>query len=184
MKKARRCLILLIGFELLVSLPSTQSFSPQASAYGSSSTGWPDVSVAVTELDSSDQGNDAPLIEEFSFLIKDLKVDLQSGMQNLNITVRYSYVRNIAESEYPDFLLIQDDIKNFLARYPNKSDYWEIINKKLTHAILKKFTTLSKITIEIQVSPTPGEPYLRSSIVTRSRTSADRQPSRRGPRKT
>ena len=112
------------------------------------------------------QGNN--LVEEFSFSIKDFKVDHQ-GQNNLNISVKYSYRANMAVSDYPDFRLIAKDIEMFLTNYPNETDYWEIVNKKITALILKKYSTLVSVTSQIEVSPTPTIPYLRSSITTRRR---------------
>jgi len=112
------------------------------------------------------QGNH--LVEEFSFSIKDFKVDHQ-GPNNLNISVKYSYRANMAVSDYPDFRLIAKDIEMFLTNYPNETDYWEIVNKKITALILKKYSTLVSVTSQIEVSPTPTIPYLRSSITTRRR---------------
>ena len=112
------------------------------------------------------QGNH--LVEEFSFSIKDFKVDHQ-GQNNLNISVKYSYRANMAVSDYPDFRLIAKDIEMFLTNYPNETDYWEIVNKKITALILKKYSTLVSLTSQIEVSPTPTIPYLRSSITTRRR---------------
>ncbi len=105
---------------------------------------------------------------EFSFLIEDFKINHQSELNNLNIKVRYRYENGISESKYPDFRAILKDIEDFLNNYPNKIDYWEILNKKLTMMLLKKYPMLASITSEIQVSPSQTVPYLRSSIVTRS----------------
>ncbi len=111
--------------------------------------------------------NFALLTEEFSFLIEDFKMNHQSAINNLNIKVRYYYENGILESKYPDFRVIVKDIEDFLNNYPNKVDYWEILNKNLTFIVLKKYPMLSSITSEIQVSPSQVVPYLRSSIVTR-----------------
>jgi len=110
------------------------------------------------------------LTEEFSFLIQDFKMDHQSELNNLNMKVRLRYENSILESKYPDFRAIAKDIEGFLNNYPNKIDYWEILNKKLTLLVLKKYRMLSSITTEIQVSPSPKVSYLRSSIVTRSQS--------------
>jgi len=111
--------------------------------------------------------NFALLTEEFSFLIQDFKMNHQSAINNLNIKVRYGYENGILESKYPDFRVIVKDIEDFLNNYPNKVDYWEILNKNLTLLVLKKYPVLSSITSEIQVSPSQLIPYLRSSTVTR-----------------
>ena len=120
----------------------------------------------VEARQARDQANH--LVEEFSFSIKDFKVDHQ-GQNNLNISVKYSYRANMAVSDYPDFRLIAKDIEMFLTNYPNETDYWEIVNKKITALILKKYSTLVSVTSQIEVSPTPAIPYLRSSITTRRR---------------
>jgi len=110
------------------------------------------------------------LSEEFSFLIEDFKMNHQSEVNNLNIKVRYRYENGITENEYPDFRIILKDIEGFLDNYPNKVDYWEILNKKLTLMLLKKYPMLESITSEIQVSPSQKVGYLRSSIITRSQS--------------
>ena len=112
-----------------------------------------------------------PLIEEFSFLIKNLKIDHQSELNNLNISMSYRYVVNIANSEYPDFRLLAKDIESLLTNYPNETDYWEIVNKQLTSLLLKKYPALMSVTCELKVDPSRIDPYIRSSRVTRERSS-------------
>jgi len=108
------------------------------------------------------------LVEEFSFLIKDFTVDHQ-GQNKLNISVKYRYRANMTVSDYPDFRLIAKDIETFLTNYPNETDYWEILNKKITLLILDKYSPIESVTSQIEVSPTTTVPYLRSSISTRTR---------------
>ena len=112
------------------------------------------------------------LVEEFSFLIKDLKINHQSELNNLNISVSYRYVVNITNSEYPDFRLLAKDIESLLINYPNETDYWEIVNKQLTSLLLKKYPPLMSVTCELKVDPSRLDPYIRSSRVTRERPSA------------
>ena len=110
------------------------------------------------------------LVEEFSFLIKDFKIDHQGENNTLNITIWYRYKAHLSNAEYPDFTLVAKDIEKLLTNYPNKEDYWEILNKKITLMVLEKYPAIAKITSQMQVSPSPRDPYLRSSIVTRDRT--------------
>jgi hypothetical protein len=110
------------------------------------------------------------LVEEFSFLIKDFKIDHHGERNNLNITIWYRYKANLSNSEYPDFMLIAKDIETLLTNYPNDEDYWEILNKKITLMVLEKYPAIAKINSQLQVSPSTKDPYLRSSIVTRDRT--------------
>ncbi len=110
------------------------------------------------------------LMEQFSFLIKDFKIDHQGENNNLNITISYRYKAHLSNAEYPDFTLIAKDIETLLTNYANEGDYWEILNKKITFMVLEKYPAIAKITSRIQVSPSPKNLYLRSSIVTRDRT--------------
>jgi hypothetical protein len=111
--------------------------------------------------------NRGTLVEEFTFLIQDFKINHQSEINNLNIKLRYCYETGIVMSQYPDFTDILKDIQGFLNNYPNETDYWEILNKKLTQRVLRKYPVLSSITSEMQVSPSAMIPYTRSTIVTR-----------------
>jgi hypothetical protein len=110
------------------------------------------------------------MVEEFSFLIKDFKIEHQGETNNLNITIQYRYRVNISDPEYPDFRPIAKDVETFLTNYPNEKDYWETLNKKITLFIIDKYPPITKITCQVEVSPSPLVHYLRSSIVTRDRT--------------
>ena len=109
------------------------------------------------------------LTEEFSFLINDLKVHHQGEDNTLNLTILLRYKANITKAEYPDFRWIAKDIETLLKNYPNADDYWELVNKRLTSLVLEKYPPVAKVTITIQVSPSSGVPYTRSSKVTRER---------------
>jgi hypothetical protein len=115
------------------------------------------------------QRRDASLIEEFSFLIKDFRMDHQTQTNNLNISISYRYIVNIRKSEYPDFRGLAKDVETLLANYPNKDDYWEIVNKQITALLLNKYPGLMSVTIDLKVDPSSLIPYTRSSRVTRER---------------
>jgi len=113
-----------------------------------------------------------PLIEEFSFLIKDFKIDHQAETNNLNISISYRYVVDIKDAEYPDFRLLAKDVEMFLTNYPNEADYWEILNKQITSLLLKKYPAITSVTSELKVDPSRLDPYIRASRVTRERGKA------------
>ena len=112
------------------------------------------------------------LIEEFSFQIKDFKMDHQTQTNNLNISISYRYITNIQKSQYPDFRWLAKDVETLLSNYPNKDDYWEIVNKQITAVLLKKYPGLVAVTCEIKVDPSNVVPYTRTSRVTRERSAA------------
>lgn len=129
-------------------------------------------SERVSLVSQKNQRDDSQLIEEFSFLIKDFKVDHQTELCNLNISISYRYVVNIANTDYPDFRLLAKDVETYLTNYPKEDDYWEIVNKQLTLFLLKKYPTVSSLTSEVKIDPTPLDPYVRSTRVIRERHSA------------
>jgi hypothetical protein len=109
------------------------------------------------------------LIEEFSFSLKDFKIEHQGEHNTLNISISYRYVAGITKSEYPDFRWLAKDVETLLTNYPNEDDYWEIVNKQVTSLLLKKYPALMSVTCELKVDPSQNVPYSRSSRVTRER---------------
>ena len=110
------------------------------------------------------------LVEEFSFSLKDFKIDHQGETNNLTISISYRYVANITKSEYPDFRWLAKDVETLLTNYPNEDDYWEIVNKQITSLLLQKYPALTRVTCELKVDPSRVVPYSRSSRVTRERS--------------
>lgn len=111
--------------------------------------------------------NHPSLTEEFYFLMNDYKMEHQAEVNTLNIRVRYRYIRNIAATQYPDFIPIRKDVDKFLTGYPNEMTFWEIVNKELTTMLLEKYPALSEVTCEIQITPSSKYQFTRGSIVTR-----------------
>lgn len=121
--------------------------------------------ISAEQSAISKNENFASLTEAFSFLIEDFKMNHQSEVNNLNIKIRLHYKNGISDGKYPDFRAITKDIEDFLDNYPNKTDYWESVNKKLTLSVLRKYPMTESITSKIQVSPSEKVAYSRSSIV-------------------
>ncbi|HEY0726891.1 MAG TPA: hypothetical protein VGD38_02405 [Pyrinomonadaceae bacterium] len=111
------------------------------------------------------------LVEEFSFVLKDLKIDHQGENNVLNISISFRYKPNITKAEYPDFRWLAKDVETLLSNYPNEDDYWEIVNKQVTALLLKKYPALASVTCELKVDPSRNVPYSRASRVTRERSS-------------
>jgi hypothetical protein len=163
MSRFRICLFAISRFTVVVGI----LFFYSTFLYSEAMSCPPPNGMSVTQASGSKYKGLDTLIEEFSFLIQDFKTNHQSEINNLNIKIRYSYETGISDSKYPDFRLILKDIQDFLENYPNEEDYWEILNKKLTLMVLKKYPVLLSVTSEMQVSPSRLDPYSRSSIVTR-----------------
>ncbi len=125
--------------------------------------------IFVLLLACSSAAYSQSLTEEFSFQIKDFKMDHQTQTNNLNISISYRYIANIQKPDYPDFRWLAKDIETLLNNYPNKDDYWEIVNKQITSMLLNKYAGITSVTCEIKVDPSSLIPYTRSSRVTRER---------------
>jgi hypothetical protein len=57
-----------------------------------------------------------------------------------------------------------NEIKDFLANYPNQEDYWEIVNKKLIVFLSRLYPTQNKIQTIISIEPDSNKPFSRKSI--------------------
>ena len=133
------------------------------------------VSLTMVQAQSSPFGkmtSTAPqrLSEEFSFAIKDFKIDHQGETNTLNISISYRYMVDIKNSDYPDFRRLAKDVESLLSNYPNKTDYWEIVNKRITALLMQRYPGITSLTCELKVDPSQNVPYTRSSRATRERT--------------
>ncbi|MBE9185193.1 hypothetical protein IQ270_10815 [Microcoleus sp. LEGE 07076] len=111
--------------------------------------------------------SDAQLTEKWNFTLANYPIAHQ-GLNNLNIDVNYQYKNGIQDYQYPDFLPIYKSVDNFLANYPNETDFWEIVNKNLTQKVLTDNPAIASLTVNLDVLPTNSLPYDRSSTVTRT----------------
>ena len=135
--------------------------------------------IFVLVLACSSAAYSQALVEEFSFTIKDFKMDHQTQSNNLNISISYRYIPNIQKSEYPDFRGLAKDVESLLSNYPNKDDYWEIVNKQITSLLLSKYPGIASVTCDLKVDPSSLVPYTRSSRVTRERRMSRGTPPRK-----
>jgi hypothetical protein len=108
------------------------------------------------------------LVEEFSFEINNFKTDHQ-GESVLNIEIKLRFRQNMQTADYPDFRGMAKYVENFITNYPNETDYWEVVNKKMTQMLMDKYPVLISINSRIQISPQKEIPYSRASTTTRMR---------------
>lgn len=146
---------------------------------GSSLIDYPRESVIIGFPDPENGGNE--LYQSFSFSIPNYGIDHQDGAI-LDLHVDLDFKEDIAiddPSEVPDFVAIVNTIKQFLLAYPNKDDYWEVLNKNLVESLmtqailsgsgaqynLNQLVEFMAVTLDVQ----PGSSlvkYPRSSAVT------------------
>jgi len=110
------------------------------------------------------------LKEDGNLSLKDYAINHQ-GLNKINIDIGYQYKPEITPNEYPDLRQIYNSVDNFLTKYPNETDFWEIVNKNLTQNILNENPALGAIDINFNVLPSQNLPYNRTSKVTRTQPS-------------
>ena len=123
---------------------------------------------ALGTVTVSGAGPPGRISERFQFEIPKLAVAHQGGNE-LTLRVSYDYARGLKARDYPDFRQLALACEEFFRSYPNQTDFWEILNLKLTGNLLANFPAVASITVEIQVAPSARIPYPRASVVTRMR---------------
>jgi hypothetical protein len=128
----------------------------------------------------------SPILMDYSYEGWSFKFDnyaiKHQGKAVLDLEVSYRYKNGIGKSKlmnYPDFVPIYKFIDNFFVNYPNETDYWEILNKRLVESLLTKpiptpygiqyklADILDSLTIKIDVKAASSDINIpRSSIVT------------------
>ncbi len=106
--------------------------------------------------------------ESFGFFLKEFPVEHQGyALFNIEVTYRINTpIETIDPKVYPDYVEVSQEVEKFLVEYPNESDYWEIMNKKLAIFLLNTYPSLSSVQIKIDVMPTtPKTKYERFSEV-------------------
>lgn len=89
------------------------------------------------------------------------------GINTLDISIQYtSFLKKTSLTTYQR--RISGQVKYLLTNYPNKNDYWEIVNYYLTKKIIQENPELSSLTITLAVHPNQEYPYHRSTTVTQT----------------
>ena len=109
--------------------------------------------------------------ESFGFKIPDYPIEHQ-GQALLNIQVDYRFIttRPLQTEDYINYVPLAQEIDQFLRRYPNETEYWEILNKNLVDFILEKYPSIGSLRVQVDVSPNVAALYARSSTVLKTRS--------------
>jgi hypothetical protein len=109
------------------------------------------------------------LVEQYGFQIKNYPLDYQGLKNVLDIDVTYQYMKGITKPQYPDVVAIKKDLEKYMQSYPDKMQYWEILNKDATKMLIDKYPSISSVTIKLQIYPNEPLNFPRTSTVTRTR---------------
>lgn len=120
--------------------------------------GWTLPLAATTDWDYS-----AYHVEDtLSFEILKLPLDHQ-GPQVIDLRAAFLFEESIGPKQFPDFEVIYAEIQTWLAAYPHKSDYWEVLNRALCRYLLESYPMVREVAVDMVVAPTYGIQYPHTS---------------------
>ncbi|BAZ47051.1 hypothetical protein NIES4102_40970 (plasmid) [Chondrocystis sp. NIES-4102] len=100
------------------------------------------------------------------FTLENYSIEHQ-GSNTLDITIQYSsFFKNTSSIYYKKHISTQ--VERLLKTYPNKNDYWEVMNYYLTKKLIQQNPELSSVTITLVVYPNQEYSYHRSTTVTQT----------------
>ncbi|RYJ02529.1 MAG: calcium-binding protein, partial [Acetobacteraceae bacterium] len=117
--------------------------------------------------------------ESWNFSLDDYAVQHQ-GIHVIDLDISYDYRPGLGLTnpfEYPNFVPIANFINDFIVSYPNETDFWEILNRKLVGALLAEAIPtpygsdyrlgemVDDLSISLTVHPYTAIPYSRTSTV-------------------
>jgi hypothetical protein len=71
------------------------------------------------------------------------------GINKLDINIHYTYKPDF--DRYVNDSALRNDVDSVLGNYPDTVSWWEIVNKKLTAALIKKYPMVESLTSDILV---------------------------------
>ena len=117
--------------------------------------------------------------ESWTFSLDDYAIQHQ-GVHVIDLDIAYDYRPGLGLGnpfEYPNFVPIANFVNAFLLGYPNETDFWEIVNRKLVGALLTEAIPtpygsdyrlgemVDDLSITLKVHPYTAIPYARASTV-------------------
>ena len=105
------------------------------------------------------------MTEDFGFTVKAYPYRFQRRENVIDIDVTYRYKAGITKPEYPNFIGIQNEIKDYIQNYPDKYQYWEILNKDIATMLAENYPVLENIEVDLTIYPTTEFPIKRHSLV-------------------
>jgi hypothetical protein len=107
--------------------------------------------------------------DDFRFHLPKVALHHQDQDRCLDVFVSYRYDHTALAGSYPDFLNLRRDISEALLSYPNRDDYWELVNHALVQLLFKRYRCLQNVAITLEVHPDSSVPFFRASTVAVSR---------------
>ncbi len=102
--------------------------------------------------------------ESLGMKIERVAVPIRGG-DLVDIDVAIFYRTNMQQEDYPDFIELEKDIRQWVADYEEKPEeksayiYWEVLGKYLVSSVLENYPTINKVGLGLEVYPTASLTY-------------------------
>ena len=127
------------------------------------------VGAVALALSTQTLAESIKLKEFYSVEIQHLNAKLDNADHDLTVNLKWSFKVNPTPSDYVDSNLMIGETKKFLTEYPNKTDFFEVVNHNLAKHLIEKFKTVKAINIKISVPATKMDPFDHYTLVKASR---------------
>jgi hypothetical protein len=95
------------------------------------------------------------LMKTDSVIIMNYEVHHQ-GINHLDINIKYNYISTRSPGLGPIPSILARDLDSILVLYPNTTDWWEIVNKKITAFYMNHYPGIDSLSSNILVHWTSG----------------------------
>ncbi len=100
--------------------------------------------------------------EKIGIFVRGLKICHQHEWRNLTVELEYG---TQIDNSHENAQEVKKYVKEFLDKYSNPDDFWEIMNVKLVDSLLKNFTGMQSVKSTLILAPDKTLKFPRSSIV-------------------
>lgn len=103
------------------------------------------------------------------------------GGDLIDIDVTTFYQANMRQEDYPDFIELEKNIRQWVADYDKKPKeksayvYWEVLGKHLVKSVLESYPTINKVGLGLEVYPTAALTYPHFVNTTMARLADSKQ---------
>lgn len=127
------------------------------------------LATALLATTSLSYAEDYTLNEIYSVDIDHLSVMVDNAKHDIKVTATWNYKKNPQPSDYIDSNLVVATITNFFKEYPNKTDFWEVVNHKLVSHLIDKFKMVHAMSVKLDVPPIKADPHHHYTLVEATR---------------
>ena len=104
--------------------------------------------------------NDSNATERIGFFVRGLKICHQGEWRNMTVFLEYESDLNAF-----DVLKVKNFVRQFLEKYDNAKDYWEVMNIKLVRLLVKEFPSIYTLKAKLSLAPDRTLFFPRESTV-------------------